>query len=141
MTQIEPKYVTFEQAKWLKEIGFNTLVSGLFFDGEFKDISPKKACNTDFASTRYYSAPEQHQVVEWLRVNHGIWTTPIPRGSSWIFSVVEVKTSNHHSLIDIDFYGSNSYLISKGVPTIMLSPQEAYSAAFDYILNNNLVHS
>jgi hypothetical protein len=136
---MEPKYITFEQAKWLKEKGFDIPCLKYYYGMEsLQDINKVLNHNESIFNT-CYSAPEQHQVVEWLRVNHGIWITPIPRLNSWIFSIVEVKTSNHDSLIDIDFYGSNAYLISKGIPTIMMSPQESYSAAFDIIRNNNLI--
>jgi hypothetical protein len=40
MEKIEPKYVTFEQAKLLKEKGFQELVNHYYFeDGEFKEHS------------------------------------------------------------------------------------------------------
>jgi hypothetical protein len=125
MTQkIKATYVTFEQAKWLKEKGFNVKVEGLFFDGEFINIFPKKANNTDFASTRYNSAPEQGQVVEWLRVNHGIWIYVLPY--STLFRPYAEE------LVDNDKFG-------KWEGHKYSTPQEAYSAAFDYILNSNLL--
>jgi len=152
--EIEPKYVTFEQAVWFKERGFDEECK-YYYDLEYKkltfhvedlwknsEIENGYPAGT-FPKCRKYptpmiSAPEQWMVAEWLRLNHGIWITPIPRLNSWIFSIVEVKTSNHYSLIDIDFYGDNDYLTSKGIPTIMMSPQEAYSAAFDYIKDNRI---
>jgi hypothetical protein len=150
MKEIKPTYVDFKTAKWLKEKGFNEPCDSIYKeDGEFQSYKNFGDIRTHFKNNepinpktwhRYdTSAPEQWQVVEWLRVNHGIWITPIPRLNSWIFSIVEVKTSNHYSLIDIDFYGDNDYLTSKGIPTIMMSPQEAYSAAFDYIKDNELI--
>jgi hypothetical protein len=117
-------HVTFEQSKWLKEKGFNVKVEGLFFDGEFINIFPKKANNTDFASTRYNSAPEQWQVVEWLRVNHGIWVYSYTNGKIWYACI-------QHT------FGDMVELPSRlGEHN---SPQEAYSAAFDYIKNKNLI--
>ena len=119
--EIKPTYVTFEQAIGLKEKGFNIPVNSFYqlsgkdsYEGwgKYKKQVPTADYNAfpknPNAKPFYkygYSRPEQWQVVEWLRVNHGIWITPIPRLNSWIFSIVEVKTSNHYSLIDIDFYG------------------------------------
>ena len=83
-----------------------------------------------------FSAPTIADVVMWLYEKHSIWINPIPRLSSWIFTIQEIKTSNNSSLIDIDFYESNDYLKSKGVPIIMKSPTEAYEAAIEYTLKN-----
>jgi hypothetical protein len=74
----------------------------------------------------YYSIPEQHQVVEWLRVNHGIFIsceqnykgefwTQFHKKSDTIIPRWEVIAANYDS------------------PN---SPQEAYSAAFDHILKH-----
>jgi len=99
--KIKPTYVTLEQAKLLKKKG--------------ADIE----CKTAYESNSiFYSRPEQWQVVEWLRVKHGIWV--------WV--------ENYNDKI--------SYVpqIPKAdLPKVLgyyHSPQEAYSAAFDYILNN-----
>ena len=143
--EIKPTYVTFEQTKLLKKKGFDKICESHLVVktngvNKGKQFIRRGRLDYDDIYLEYIeeNIPEQWQVVEWLRVNHGIWVTPIPRLNSWIFSIVEVITSNHDSLIDIDFYGDNDYLTSKGVPTIIMSPQEAYSAAFDYVLNNLL---
>jgi hypothetical protein len=122
---IEPIYVTFEQAKALKELGFNEKIEGLYFDGELKliDKLPNKPCNTDFASTRYNSAPEQWQVVEWLRINHNIDIYPKPQ-------YIEGK-----KIYDAYIWFMNENIVfDLEIITDFKTPQEAYSAAFDYIL-------
>ena len=127
MTKIEPKYVTFEQSKWLKEKGFDVPCQFLYVDGKYRIDFEKEG---DLFNNRYPStqipidwclAPEQHQVVEWLRVNHGIW----------VFVAREPETGVYYPNIDVNkgdkyFDKFDDYD----------SPQEAYSAAFDYILNN-----
>ena len=61
---------------------------------------------------------------EWLRVNHGIWVTvgmiPFEKGRFF-----------EYSICDFD-----NCLKQNGVYE---SPQEAYSAAFDFIINSNLI--
>jgi hypothetical protein len=65
---------------------------------------------------------------EWLRVNHGIWVS------------VSVFVKRDYSVIWVYDIFKNSYITEqlqrfKGFS----SSQEAYSNAFDYILNNNLI--
>jgi hypothetical protein len=127
MNTLKPTYVTFEQAKWLKEKGFDYMNNSYY--------SPKGIL--DFCQTYSYAfkelankrgkdiiAPEQHHVVEWLRLNHGIWVTAemIPFEKGRFFE---------YSICDFD-----NCLKQNGVYE---SPQEAYSAAFDYIKQNNLI--
>jgi signal peptidase I len=96
--EIKPTYVTFEQAKLLKEKGF-----------EVKEVRGG------------YLVPEQWQVVEWLRVKHGIWT------------VVNWGTNNDEVVwyYGISKIGINSAFMEK---PYYKTPQEAISAAFDYCL-------
>lgn len=60
-------------------------------------------------------APEQWQVVEWLRVNHGIWVYADFLGS-WKYVIVRLEDNSRRA---IEGYKSS---------------QEAYSSAFDYVL-------
>jgi len=167
MSKIEPTYATFEQAKWLKEKGFLDkniygeirLSQSNFYDPNgilhhIRDAFGEKS----FDLKDCYNAPEQHQVVEWLRVNHGIWIElrmGKDSNSVWfdydIFSTIKPRKDDelgeegveyeedpnerflnwdttHDSLIDEKFE-----VFTK---TSHDSPQEAYSAAFDYILKN-----
>ena len=58
MTQkIDPQYVRFDTAKLLKEKGFANIQIDYGLNQMLNQSNP----------------PEQWQVVEWLRVNHGIW--------------------------------------------------------------------
>ena len=152
MTLIQPAYVTFEQAKLLKEKGFNLecenfyrkekygkkfyLTTGIEYDsdrnciwdwnlnggqsGNLSKVIPYPNENTAI----YYSAPEQWQVVEWLRINHGIWISVDNLiDNRFYFSVRHTNTNN---------YASRTGCNEEGYSL----PQEAYSAAFDYVLNN-----
>lgn len=141
-------YVTSEQAKWLKEIGFDyhkifqklaeyydyidPSVQGRLHESDFQVDSFPDDC--------WIPVPEQHQVVEWLRLNHGLW----------IHVHLEVKlkgleisnTSKYQAGINRVNHTSIFGKISEGcIPDgpyrkPQNSPQEAYSAAFDYLMNN-----
>ena len=127
--EIKPTYVTFKQAKLLKEKGFDEKVEGCYFDNQFNKIT-NGVRNSVYQSTRYISAPEQWQVVEWLRVNHGIW-----------IEVHHIRTSsiNRFHVIIWDYKNLEDYItiyhdgIGPGYK-VWDTPQAAYSAAFDYIL-------
>jgi hypothetical protein len=131
---MEPKYITFEQAKWLKEKGFNEPCDSIYKeDGEFQSYKNVGDIRTHFNNSepinpktwhRYdTSAPEQHQVVDWLRVNHDIWVSVAVEDDKWFYGIKKIFNQ----------YG----VISNEIP--YNSPQDAYSAAFDYIKNNDLI--
>ncbi len=132
---IEPNYVTFEQAKLLKEKGFN-LETHYNFDltGEIHHIG---LLNHNVHLLKI-SRPEQWQVVEWLRVNHGIDfnITRLPlkavkassdKGTALLknYLIWISKQDRNPIALPNNFYGD--------------TPQEAYSVAFDYIFQNNLI--
>jgi hypothetical protein len=73
----------------------------------------------------YYSAPEQWVVVEWLRVEKGLYI--------WVAGYRDKANR-----LTFDFYFDNQKLNEKS-SKFFKTPQEAYSAAFDYILTNNLI--
>jgi len=138
MTQeIKPTYVTREQANRLKEKEFDlptyAYYSGLnFYTGEYKNHSQTTIGDTPMHKMLigYTSAPEQWQVVEWLRVNHGIWVQgpfPINNGKwEWVIFLLNEPLEN------TDGYKNIMSLHTK--QRQFNSPQEAYSAAFDYVL-------
>jgi hypothetical protein len=137
MKEIKPTYVTFEQAKWLKEKGFDEPCTALFIheiiqgntEWDILELFERNnndtyefllSCDMDWQKN--YLRPEQWQVVEWLRVNHGIWIYCKYQKRGKIIFVIEDLQGNNIT-ISPDFN----------------SPQEAYSAAFDYIKDNNLI--
>jgi len=135
---MEPKYITLEQAKWLKEKGFNIPTIYYWFENSKVSVPTRTSDNqysnwNQFLSNLRISAPEQHQVVDWLLSNHDIW-----------IEVRHIKTFGVNRFhIIIWKYGKEDYhTIHCGNSVgyeVWDTPQEAYSAAFDYIKNNNLI--
>jgi len=131
MKTLKPRYVTFEQAKWLGEKEFDLPTYG-YYDGlnlcigEYKNHSKTKIGDTLMHKrlTGYISAPEQWEVVEWFeqRFNVYIDTRCVnsTRGDNFEFCI--------HKMNDI-------IETKNGFNT----RQETYSAAFDYIKENNLI--
>ena len=70
MNKIEPHYVNFNTAKLLKEKGFDGECTEYYLKDGI-DYSYPKPENWNLKSDTI-SRPEQWQVVEWLRLNHGI---------------------------------------------------------------------
>ena len=128
--KIEPTYVSFEQVKWLKEKGFDVPCKQRFWVGfeneeHFQDDCISNNWNDyDDSSTVYYSAPEQWEVVEFLRINHGIWV--------WVRPYKDHAADNNNPIQHQMNVYKNGVTVSKEFN----SHEEAYSAAFDYILNN-----
>lgn len=136
--EIEPTYLTFEQAKLLKEKGFDLPCKQRFWVGyenqeHFQDNCTNENWNNyDDSSTIYYSAPEQWQVVEWLRINHNIDLQVICNysklGRTYRMGIIFINKKNK---IDTIFIRPKDY---EHEFIEFNSPQEAYSAAFDYVL-------
>jgi hypothetical protein len=136
MTQIKPTYVTFEQAKKLKEKEFNVPTQWAF-DLKGQDYKDEH-WDIDYNCCTYncYSKPEQWQVVEWLRVVHGIWINIDWSMTKWGYFIVDFKEETLKKVCkDKDWRQRNSAVYLKNQFDFN-SPQEAYSAAFDYVLNN-----
>jgi hypothetical protein len=129
MSEVKPTYVDFNTAKWLKEKGFNEECRQRFWEDNNEDImcfqdncSKSNWNDYDDSQTIYYSAPEQWQVVEWLRINYNI--------------------DVHHVIVGAFHYGYNVFQNRNRKHKeegYYITPQEAYSAAFDYIKDNNLI--
>jgi hypothetical protein len=137
MTQeIKPAHVTFEQAKWLKEKKFKG--RSRYYGGSGELVEVPNIIENDYRHTNNemqrfrWEAPEQHQVVEWLRVNHGIWIS-VGVGNLFhrdkFFILIKKYNIDRWELTPLDNERHSPYD----------TPQEAYSAAFDYIKNNNLI--
>jgi len=144
--KIKPTYVTFEQAKLLKEKGFDVECNHYYeyslksridqqdgYSGPFGwekgelnyqsgyFINNIEGVDTSNESWYLCARPEQWQVVEWLRINHGI--------------EVETYKSNYNRYDYRIINGKESLMYLKLPLHRSFHPkQEAYSAAFDYIL-------
>jgi hypothetical protein len=116
---ITPTYVTFEQAKL---INYPFLTdTGYSFDG---NILIRKGF---IATNGWINRPEQWQVVEWLRVNHGIWVyVDTHEFGKWCFNYKKIEPTEEYPNINVN----GAFSVED-----FNSPQEALSAAFDYVLN------
>jgi hypothetical protein len=140
MKNIKPTYVTFEQAKWLKEIGFDMKLKYHYPNlSENQEICLPTNWNnfTDMAGNSYYfSAPEQWQVVEWLFLKHRLdIIVKYPESNT---NKIEGINSVYYDLEIYKLQGGDAYKVYKFIG-ISDKKQVAYSKAFDYILNNNLI--
>jgi hypothetical protein len=157
--KIKPTYVTFEQSQWLKDKGFdeycNQYYSQALFEGTNKDWEGIFSKFTVFKRSDFHfnskpqnndlwfecSAPEQWLVVEWLRVNHGIWVY-VTQKIDWGKTLDSIPTFVNNTW---EFYIDKVNSFQRNGLTVHFennfhnSPQEAYSAAFDYIKDNNLI--
>ena len=153
--EIKPAFVTPKQAEFLKDIGFNDWCKYRCTD--FDGVIDLK----ENASSIFPYAPEQYQVVEWLRVNHEIWieiTYGKDFNSVWfdynIFSLIKprkddllgedgIEYDDDPNEMWLNYETTYNSMIDDRFETFekqnYLSPQKAYSAAFDYILENNLI--
>jgi hypothetical protein len=155
---MEPKYITFEQAKWLKEKGYEIDSNEvLFCRDEINNIEEHQIKNRDVIRARgigyildddEYRVYEQHQVVDWLRVEHGIWILVLPQEQSGVDFREDNSKYPYHALFfsiikyEEDYSYKELINTSNNEGKLFLhfnTPQEAYSAAFDYIKNNNLI--
>ncbi len=124
-------YVTFEQAKWLNSKGFDKSCKMVWDNWghleEWEDENPHK--NSTKNGSVYYSAPDQHQVVEWLFDQHGIWISVDKQNYKrfkWRVSNINLRNDAISDLIEKSGFNCDT-------------SQQAYSAAFDYIKDNNLI--
>lgn len=122
---IEPTYVTYEQAILLKEKGFDCEYCLIKVEGEDNFYTQSDYDDFPDQKDKELQYPEQWQVVEWLRREKGIWIHSAPENNEedvvkWAFTIQQIDT-------EVRFV--------RRVGEFNL-PQEAYSAAFDYILNN-----
>jgi hypothetical protein len=131
--EIKPTYVTFEQAKWLKEKGFDintrtaydyrTYQPSNLFEENLEIINNAK----NYSNSEYerFQRPEQWQIVEWFRINHDIWViVNIAIDNTWYFELYDLKDKRNAEI----------FIEAKHNTYFHNSPQNAYSAAIDYVL-------
>ncbi len=132
--EIRPVYVTFEQAKLLKEKDYpqKSCDNGYTLDGQ-----DSFDYTIDWLNKKAIVKPEQWQVVEWLRVNHNLWVNVNPCmnvKSDWITLIKNTFSFK----FSVTYATEKLYIEHYKKPVIFKkgfnSPQEAYSAALDYIL-------
>lgn len=129
--EIKQTYVTFQQAKLLREKGFDEPCDSIFKeDGEFQSYKRYGDIRTHFKSNESINpktwhrgdtlAPEQWQVIEWLEeskfyIVEAYYNTLA--GCKWQYYIID-KRNNHITDNGKQFN----------------SRKEAYSAAIDYCL-------
>lgn len=127
--RIEPTYVTFEQAKWVKEKGFNLECETKFeLNRELSQLNEyngKMDWNGVNYSRELISRPEQWQVVEWLDKNHNIY--------------VHVQKHTRNGLKCYSPFINNVPTKEDSFFNDFDSQQEAYSSTFDCIQQNKLI--
>ena len=118
MKNIQPIYATFELSKLLKEKEWQQRTKMVWLDSLGKQHLREVNLSLELNNAEY-DAPEQWQIVEWLRVKHGIWIYLIP-------------AEDNKNVYKPFFRGEK--IKDFHLTEFFNSPQEAYSAAFDYIL-------
>jgi len=121
--EIKPTYVTFEQAKLIRKKGFNLKTTWAYQSSNPKNkYSYKVNHEILLRDKKDVFCPEQWELVEYLRINHGIWIeillTEDSPYNNFYFRIMEI--GKYFTLSHDGIYRN--------------TPQEAYSAAFDYIL-------
>jgi|694.fasta_scaffold88259_7 hypothetical protein len=128
MTQkIKPTHITFEQYESYCDLKLLQLLYDKGF--RFKLETEGHRVINNLAEQRFNEGDVSYcnnyitysVVVEWLRVNHGIW-----------ICVNKSKDAEDNGWF-------HYYVDNKWSAKLYDTPQEAYSAAFDYIKNNNLI--
>jgi hypothetical protein len=141
MTQeIKPTYATFEQAESYCDLKLLQLLydKGLRFKLEteghrvINNLAEQRFNEGDVSYCNNYIT--YSVVIEWLRVNHGIWVEIKPEcyGDHWYANLNICSREAWDNLYKRNEVLSAFREFNNEHPT----PQEAYSAAFDYILNN-----
>lgn len=132
---MKPTYVTFEQAKGFKEKGLVAKCKRYwvkYSNSKYKEMSDIQLEDLDreigIGGNLIIPKYEQWQTIEWLRREKGIWIHSAPENNEedvvkWAFTIQQIDT-------EVRFV--------RRVGEFNL-PQEAYSAAFDCILQNNLI--
>lgn len=129
--KIEATYVLFEQAKLLKVKMYDISVElGKYGSAENENhiyhVNPEftgwkgRMREAYFESPIALLKPQQWQVIEWLRVVHGIWIE-----INYMDEILQFNWKTTIIKTNAEERGNWKYN----------TPQEAYSAAFDYTLN------
>jgi len=118
--EINPTYVDFEQAKLLKEKGFNITTRTAY---DYRIYRPSNlheenleiinnAKNYSNSEYERFQRPEQWQVVEWALKNYNIWISVQPNepftDDDWCFKIFK----NNQLIMSLEGYDSpkNAYI-------------------------------
>jgi hypothetical protein len=145
MKSINPNYITFLQAKLLKEKGFN--YHEIFQDfanhydynveGEYHRRHESDFDLNDYPNEDWIPVAEQWQVTEWLLQKHHLFIYPKILSAFGIYAIDNDFNCEYlYEIIDIKLKEPLNLDIDAMVELKLKTPQESYSAAFDYILKN-----
>ena len=133
--EIKPTHITFEQYESYCDLKLLQLLYDKGF--RFKLETEGHRVINNLAEQRFNEGDVSYcnnyitysVVVEWLRVNHGIWVRVEPDWDGMWWAQIKSNSIPHARI-------GKWQVITACAP--YNSPQEAYSAAFDYVLNNLL---
>jgi len=142
--EIKPTYTTFEQSKWLKEKGFEA-VQNFYYDFNGSVCSNYTPLNWNQSKDDLYSRPEQWMVIEWTtQFDIYVTYTVCELGSDeWEYGYKikyipkEFENAKRRCVHfkEMHSFEDNFSTYTGAWRTI----QEAYSAAFDYIIKKYLI--
>jgi len=91
--------VSFSLAKLVRLKGFNEPCSSFYRDGELSHVNSlvtdkKLVTNSQFLTSRYFTAPSISDVVMWLYKEHGIWISVDPDNDTdtWFYTISHNKS-------------------------------------------------
>jgi hypothetical protein len=131
--EIKPTHITYEQYESYCDLKLLQLLYDKGF--RFKLETEGHRVINNLAEQRFNEGDVSYcnnyitysVVIEWLRVNHGIWVSVnIAMDNKWYFELYNLKDKRNAEII----------IEGENVTDFYNSPQEAYSVAFDDILNN-----
>lgn len=140
---IQPIYVTFEQAKLLCSKGFDEQLSTIYDNnGNPTNSHYPTMKNSDIEHGTICTRPEQWMVIEWLRINHNIEVNCLRytysggkyQGRKYMWGVDKYNEKYNHELEENPDHWILNERESQGYDSN--SPREAISVAIDYTLNN-----
>ena len=115
--------VSFSLAKLVRLKGFNEPCSSFYRDGELSHVNSlvtdkKLVTNSQFLTSRYFTAPSISDVVMWLYKEHGIWISVDPDNDTdiWFYTISHNKSEtvfgNYSSLTEAYEAGIEDVLIN-----------------------------
>jgi len=134
--------VSYIMAKLLKEKGFEVKVRPMYYFDKsihtgsymYNANGELELCNMPEVGLRkgWIDSPTIADVVMWLYEKHGIWVVPDIKHTKGIVLHFGIDIWKLIPDVEVKY-------IPTDIPEDFLTPQEAYSAAFDYIQQNNLI--
>lgn len=131
------EYTEYDLSRLLKHKGFDLETVHYWFDGGTVSVPTRRGDGllynwNAYASHLRISAPSYTQAINWFLNRHGIWITVYPLGVGYYcyqLYTVKKRDDPKEKIVQLE-------KDSVAYDELFDTPQEAYSAAFDYILNH-----